>query len=120
MSQRLTIKLVLCAALIVVAGLLASSPEAFAQCAMCKTALSNSPEAAKLAERFNFAVLVLLIPPVLLFCGIFYAAYKYRKAPGQEAEEGGGLNLPRLWLSKLSGRLRRKKQNRRETGGALV
>ena len=120
MSKSLTIKLALMAT-IIVCGLLISSAPAAAQCAMCKTALTNSPETAKLAENFNKAVFVLLIPPVLLFCGIFVAAYKFHKAPGQSlAEESGAKSLPRLLLSKLGARLRRRKQKERKTGSALI
>ncbi|HEX8889444.1 MAG TPA: hypothetical protein VF779_09715 [Pyrinomonadaceae bacterium] len=105
MCKRKIIKLALVAACTAACLLIASVP-AFAQCAMCRTALTNSPEAAKLAENFNKAVFVLLIPPVLLFCGIFIAAYKFRKAPD---EEGQALSLPRLLLEKVGARLRRKK-----------
>lgn len=56
---------------------------AVAQCALCKSAITGSPNAAKLAQNFNFAILVLLIPPVLIFCGIFFAATRFRKAHGE-------------------------------------
>ena len=120
MSKSLTIKLALMAT-IIVCGLLISSAPAAAQCAMCKTALTNSPETAKLAENFNKAVFVLLIPPVLLFCGIFVAAYKFHKAPGQSfSVESETKSLLRLLLDKVGARLRREKQKKRETGGALI
>src|SRR5947199_1488194 len=120
MSKSLTIKLALMAT-IIVCGLLISNAPAAAQCAMCKTALTNSPETAKLAENFNKAVFVLLIPPVLLFCGIFVAAYKFRKAPGQSsAEESGAKSLLRLLLNKLSVRLRRRRQKERKTSDGLI
>src|SRR5215212_9633890 len=64
------------------ATLLAWSLPALAQCAMCKNAVTGSPEAARLSQSLNFAVLVLLIPPVLIFCGIFVMAYRYRKSRG--------------------------------------
>jgi len=108
MSKKLTIKIALIAACLAACLLVASAP-AFAQCAMCRTALTNSPEAAKLADNFNKAVFVLLIPPVLLFCGIFIAAFKFRKAPG---EEGRAKSLPRLFIEKVGARLRRKKLTR--------
>ena len=53
---------------------------AMAQCALCKNAVTGSPSAAKLSESLNFAIIILLIPPVLIFCGIFAVAYKYRKS----------------------------------------
>src|SRR5207253_756816 len=99
MCKKLTIKLALAALLLGACSLISSLP-AQAQCAMCKTALTNSPETAKLAENFNKAVFVLLIPPVLLFCGIFIAAYKFRKAPEQPLAEGHeAKRLPGLLLN---------------------
>ncbi len=47
-----------------------------AQCSMCRTALSNSNSA--FVRNFNIGVLVLLIPPVTIFCGIFMALRRYR------------------------------------------
>ncbi|HKC62269.1 MAG TPA: hypothetical protein VKB86_01465 [Pyrinomonadaceae bacterium] len=71
--------------------LVVASSHAFAQCAMCRTSLASSPDSARLAERFNFAVFVLLIPPVVLFCGFIFALYKFRKAPGEMSVEGGAI-----------------------------
>jgi hypothetical protein len=119
MSKRLIIKIALVAACAAASLLIASAP-ASAQCAMCRTALSNSPETAKLAENFNKAIFVLLIPPVLLFCGIFIAAYKFRKAPEQSVDAGEAKSLPRLLINKFVGRLRRRKEKGRETSGALI
>lgn len=63
----------------VVAGvmLVLLSTSAFAQCAMCRTAL-NSPGGAAMARNLNIGIIVLLIPPVAIFCGIFFSAYKHR------------------------------------------
>jgi|SRR4051794_1765451 hypothetical protein len=120
MFRKLTIKLALVAAFLGACLLISSAP-AIAQCAMCKTALTNSPETAKLAENFNKAVFVLLIPPVLLFCGIFIAAYKFRKAPERSLAEGHeAKSLPGLLLDKLGAWLRHRKRKGRETGGAIV
>ena len=120
MRKKFTIKLAL-TAVAVALWLFISSPPAAAQCAMCKNALTNSPDTAKLAQNFNYAVFVLLIPPVLLFCGIFIAAYKFRKAPEQPPE---GMREPktisRLLLDKLRAAFRRRKRGRREVDGALV
>lgn len=116
MSRKLITKLAL-AVMLAAACLVFSSAPAAAQCAMCRTALSNSPETAKLAQNFNYAVLVLLIPPVLLFCGIFIAAYKFRKAPGQSPAPGAEeRSLPRLWLSRLGARLRHRQPEQEEGG----
>jgi len=53
---------------------------ALAQCAMCKEALANSPEAAASTRQFNLGILVLLIPPVTMFAGIFVMIYRSGKA----------------------------------------
>ncbi len=87
MSFGRAAKLVLVAACVLFALTLAASP-VVAQCAMCKTSIAGSPDSVRLAERFNFAVFVLLIPPVVLFCGFIVALYKFRKAPGDASSEG--------------------------------
>jgi len=51
---------------------------------MCRAALGNSTEAARASGGMNLAVLVLLVPPVALFCAFFIVAYRLRKAPGEE------------------------------------
>jgi hypothetical protein len=50
---------------------------------MCKEALVNS-EAAATASQFNFAILVLLVPPVAMFFGIFGLIYRSGKKEVQE------------------------------------
>ncbi len=47
-----------------------------AQCAMCKTAAAA--QGAQATEALNLGVLVLLIPPVLLFAGVFFLALSFR------------------------------------------
>ena len=70
---------------IVAAGtlLLAAHP-AFAQCAMCKAALESSTDAAAASRGLNLAALVLLIPPVSIFAGLFGAIYHYRNVQGRK------------------------------------
>ena len=63
--------------------LVASCSGALAQCAMCKAAISSSADSAAKASGMNLAVLVLLIPPLAMFCAFFVAAYRFRKAPGE-------------------------------------
>lgn len=105
MNRKRTIKFTLLAMAASSVALFVSSSYALAQCAMCKNAITGSPNAAKLAQNFNFAIFVLLIPPVLIFCGVFIAAFKYSKAHGESlTQEKGKKNLLRVWLSKLSRR----------------
>lgn len=49
-----------------------------AQCAMCKQSLESSSDAAAFASGLNLAVLVLLVPAVVMFAGIFGVFYRYR------------------------------------------
>jgi hypothetical protein len=64
------------------------SDSAFAQCAMCRAAVEGSENAAKMARGLNLGILVMLIPPVTIFCSIFIAAFKYRnrEAAGGDAD----------------------------------
>lgn len=66
--------LIVCLAAAVV--LLLAVP-ADAQCSMCRAALSGSNNA-RFLRYFNLGVLVMLIPPVTIFCSIFIVLRKYR------------------------------------------
>lgn len=59
------------------AAVLAIESSGFAQCGMCKTALAGSSNALFI-RNFNIGVLVLLIPPVTIFCSIFIALKRYK------------------------------------------
>lgn len=67
---------VLIVGLVAVAVLLFAVP-ADAQCSMCRAALNGSNNA-RFLRYFNIGVLVLLIPPVTIFCSIFVLLRKYR------------------------------------------
>ena len=67
----------------VVALMLAADP-AQAQCAMCKAAIESSTDVAAASKGLNLAALVLLIPPVSIFAGLFGAVYRYRNIQGRE------------------------------------
>ena len=56
---------------------------ACAQCAMCKTAIENSTDAVAISKGLNLAALVLLIPPVAIFAGLFGVFYRYRNVQGR-------------------------------------
>lgn len=51
---------------------------ALAQCAMCKQSVASSADGASAASGINLGVLVLLIPPVAIFAGIFGLVYRMR------------------------------------------
>jgi hypothetical protein len=62
---------------LVVAALLLFAIPADAQCSMCRAALNGSNNA-RFIKNFNIGVLVLLIPPVTIFCSIFVLLRKYK------------------------------------------
>src|SRR6266480_3823771 len=49
-----------------------------AQCSMCRAVLSSSNNA-KFIRNFNIGVLVLLVPPVSMFCTIFIVLRRHGK-----------------------------------------
>ena len=59
---------------------------ALAQCALCRSAAQQAGE--QTARTLNLAILVLLVPPVAIFCTIFAVAYRRGKG-GDEGDEGG-------------------------------
>lgn len=59
--------------------LLAAPAPAGAQCAMCKASASGLDGAG--ARNLNYAIVVLLCPPVAIFCALFVAAYRRRDPP---------------------------------------
>ncbi|MEP6743307.1 MAG: hypothetical protein ABJB61_12470 [bacterium] len=61
--------------------LLVSMPAA-AQCSMCRAALAGSNNALFI-RNFNIGVLVLLVPPVSMFCGIFVVLKRYHREDQQ-------------------------------------
>jgi heme/copper-type cytochrome/quinol oxidase subunit 2 len=72
------------AAALALAALAAAWPgAALAQCPLCRSALQGAGD--QTARTMNAAIVVLLIPPVSIFCAIF--AVVYRKAKGDGNEE---------------------------------
>ena len=53
--------------------------DTFAQCAMCKSTAANLDSVS--ARQLNLSTLILLCPPVAIFCAIFVIAYKHRNSP---------------------------------------
>ncbi len=62
-----------------IVALLMFGTSAFGQCSMCRTALAGSNNAFFI-RNFNIGVLVLLLPPVTIFCSIFVALKRYKRA----------------------------------------
>jgi hypothetical protein len=73
--------------LAVVAGaaLLLLEPSTFAQCSMCRASLAGSNNAAFI-RSFNLGVLVLLVPPVAMFCSFFIVLRRHRLSDSEEEQ----------------------------------
>ena len=55
-----------------------SAGPAFAQCAMCKTFLTSSPEGQRIAREFNLGILVMLFAPYVVFGSLAAFALRSR------------------------------------------
>ena len=63
---------------VIAAGiLLLTSVDVEAQCSMCRAALTNAANS-RLVRAINMGVLVLMIPPVTIFCSIFILLRRHR------------------------------------------
>jgi hypothetical protein len=58
--------------------------DALAQCPLCRTAIDRANDGS--ARTMNIAILVLLIPPVSIFCSIFAVAYRKLKKEERDGE----------------------------------
>ena len=70
-------RLLLLVVLVAGVALLFTGVDVEAQCSMCRASLTNSANA-RLVRGLNLGVLVLLIPPVTIFCSIFIVLRRYR------------------------------------------
>ena len=53
------------------------SESALAQCVMCRASIGGN---STFVRNLNIGVLVLLVPPVSIFCTIFILAFRHRKS----------------------------------------
>ncbi len=60
----------------VVAALLTSAGPALAQCAMCQTALTGSPEGRAMMGQFNHAILLMLAAPYAVFASLVLVIFR--------------------------------------------
>ena len=74
-SWRRVLVLLVCAG----AVMLLAHGFAEAQCSMCRASLTSVTNS-RFMRNFNIGVLVLLVPPVSIFCSIFIVLRKYRTA----------------------------------------
>ena len=69
--RRVLVLVVFAAAVVLLANTYAD-----AQCSMCRASLTSVTNS-RFIRNFNIGVLVLLIPPVSIFCSIFIILKKY-------------------------------------------
>ncbi|MGB8509327.1 MAG: hypothetical protein WCD76_13140 [Pyrinomonadaceae bacterium] len=62
--------------------------DATAQCALCRAALEKGGE--QTARAMNSGIIVLLLPPVAIFCGVFAIAFKSAKGDKDEFDDQDG------------------------------
>ncbi|HLM25220.1 MAG TPA: hypothetical protein VK274_09195 [Pyrinomonadaceae bacterium] len=77
--RRVLVLLVFAAALVLLANTYAE-----AQCSMCRASLTSVTNS-RFIRNFNIGVLVLLIPPVSIFCSIFIVMRKFKAADERES-----------------------------------
>ena len=70
--RRVLVLIVFAAAVVLLANTYAE-----AQCSMCRAALTSASNS-RFIRNFNIGVLMLLVPPVSIFCSIFIVLRKYR------------------------------------------
>jgi len=87
MSARLNRNAILIVVTAIVAVFMLST-SAFGQCSMCKTALAGSNNAL-FVRNFNIGVLVLLVPPVTIFCSIFVVLKRYKNSDDKDSSDSG-------------------------------
>jgi hypothetical protein len=69
----------------VISAVFMLSTSALGQCSMCRTALTGAQNAL-FVRNFNVSVLVLLVPPVTIFCSIFVVLKRYRNSDDEPDE----------------------------------
>ena len=80
-NRSLTLAALAAAALLLV---LLAPGAAAAQCALCKSAVSAAGDQA--TRAINSGILVLLIPPVAIFCSIFAVFAKYKNGDDEPSD----------------------------------
>jgi hypothetical protein len=80
-------------AAIPVAIVTAATETALALCPMCKASIENAENAKELSRTIDGAVLVLLVPTLLIICGLIRLVYKYRHADGDDADSDSSTSI---------------------------
>ena len=89
MSSRPGSNVLVLAAALALAALAAAWPvAALAQCPLCRSAVQQAGD--QTARTMNLAIVVLLIPPVSIFCAIFAVVYRRARDGGEGENRGPG------------------------------
>jgi hypothetical protein len=75
LTRKSILRLVVTA--LTVAACVLSSESLVAQCVMCRASIGAN---SAFARNLNIGVLVLLVPPVSIFCTIFVLAFRHRRS----------------------------------------
>ncbi len=84
MKKRFSILVTL---IVLLAVMLIAAEPTLAQCAMCKQTVAASDDATNLSGTINSAVVILLMPAIFLFVGLFGVFYKFRNVQGQRKDQ---------------------------------
>jgi hypothetical protein len=79
---------------LLIAPLVLSAAPVLAQCAMCQTALLNSPEGRGMGQEFNRAILVMFFAPYAVFGVVGTILLRHRIGESMRRERG---RLHRTW-----------------------
>lgn len=77
----------ICAVILIVA---AGCEPSLAQCAMCGASVQNSADAEAASKTLDLAAMILLVPPVAMFAGLFGVFYRFRNVQGGRAVRTSG------------------------------
>jgi len=83
--RRINVVLFVMLALLALLVLVALQSSVAAQCAMCRASLEGSNNS-YFIRNLNIGVLVLLVPPVAMFCSIFVVLRRHKAGPKEAAE----------------------------------
>jgi heme/copper-type cytochrome/quinol oxidase subunit 2 len=83
LKSKRKVRLVVIAALVLCVLALVLPASVLAQCPLCRAGLEGD----RTARTMNLAIVVLLIPPVSIFCTIFAIAYRKRKSDDDDDDD---------------------------------
>ena len=80
--KSLRVLLLVCSAVLLIT---AACGPSLAQCAMCGASVQNSTDAEAASKTLDLAAMILLVPPVTIFAGLFGVFYRFRNVQGGRA-----------------------------------